>query len=106
MVVNKREIIHHESTVCEYRKVKCHNCVKIEQDVDGIKEKIEGMESMKEKMEGLASKEDADEVKALMVQMSEKSRFLENTIQISSAINHASNALMKDILVAGGWNMQ
>ena len=28
MVINKREIIHHESTVCEYRKVNCHNCVK------------------------------------------------------------------------------
>ena len=36
MVVNKREIIHHESTVCEYRKVKCHNCVKIEQDMKGM----------------------------------------------------------------------
>ena len=78
MVINKREIIHHESTVCEYRKVKCHNCVKIEQDVEGIK--------------------------ALMVQMFEKLRFLENTIQISSAINYASNVLIEDILVAGGWD--
>jgi hypothetical protein len=76
MVVNKREIIHHESTVCEYRKVKCHNCVKIEQDVEGIK--------------------------LLMVQMFEKLRFLENTVQISSAINYASNVLIEDILVAGG----
>jgi glutamine synthetase adenylyltransferase len=41
MVVNKREIIHHESAVCEYRKVKCHNCVKIEQDVEEMKEKME-----------------------------------------------------------------
>ena len=99
MVVNKQEFIHHESTVCEYRKVKCHNCVKIEQDMKAIKEKMEGMEAMKEKIEGLASKED---VKSLMVQMFEKLRFLENTVQISSAINHASNALMEDILVAGG----
>ncbi|CAB4040163.1 E3 ubiquitin- ligase PDZRN3 [Paramuricea clavata] len=87
LVVDKRELIHHESTVCEYRKAKCHNCMKIEQDVDG----------MKKQMQGLASKED---VKALM----EKLSFLENTIQISSAINHASNALMEDILVAGGWD--
>jgi N-acetylneuraminic acid mutarotase len=58
--------------------------------MEGIKEKIEGMD---EKMEG---------VKGLMIQMSEKLRFLENTIQISSAINNASNALMEDILVAGG----
>ena len=99
MVVNKHELIHHESTVCEYRKVKCHNCVKIEQDVEGMKEKMEGIE---EKMEGLASKENVDEVKALMVQMFEKLRFLENIVQISSAINYASNVSMEDILVAGG----
>jgi hypothetical protein len=101
MEINKREIIHHESTVCEYRKVKCHNCVKIEQDVEGMKEKLERrMEGMKEKTEGIAA--DVDQVKALMVQMLQKLRFLENTIQMSSAINHASNALIEDILVAGG----
>ena len=99
MSINKREIIHHESTVCEYRKVKCHNCVKIEQDVEGINEK---MERVKEKMDGMAA--DVDQVKGLMVQMFEKLGFLENTIQISSAVNHASNALMEDILVAGGWD--
>ncbi len=53
-------------------------------------------------MEGLASKENVDEVKALMVQMFEKLRFLENIVQISSAINYASNVSMEDILVAGG----
>ena len=85
MIVNKLEIIHHESTVCEYRKVKCHNCVKIEQDVEEMKEKME-------------------DVKGLMVQMFEKLRFLENTIQISSSVNYASNAFMEDILIAGGWD--
>ncbi|CAB4030572.1 E3 ubiquitin- ligase NRDP1 [Paramuricea clavata] len=100
MEINKREIIHHESTVCEYRKVKCHNCVKIEQDMQEMKEKMEGMN---EKMEGLASKEDVKAfIEALMVQMFEKLRFLENTIQISSVINQALNALIEDILVAGG----
>jgi hypothetical protein len=99
MSINKREIIHHESTVCEYRKVKCHNCVKIEQDVEGINEK---MERVKEKMDGMAA--DVDQVKGLMAQMFEKLRFLENTTQISFAVNHASNALMEDILVAGGWD--
>ena len=93
MVVNKHELIHHESTVCEYRKVKCHNCVKIEEDMEG----------MKKQMEGLASKKDVDEVKVLMIQMFEKLRFLENTTHISSGINCASNTLMlEDILVAGG----
>jgi hypothetical protein len=95
LVVDKRELIHHESTVCEYRKVKCHNCVKIEQDVEGMKEKLE-------RMEGMAA--DVDQLKALMVQMFEKLRFVENAIQMSSAINYASNALMEDILIAGGWD--
>jgi hypothetical protein len=80
--------------------------VKIEQDVEGMNEKMERMEKkmegMEKKIEGLASKENVDDVKALMVQIFEKLRFLENTIQISSAINHAWNALMEDILVAGG----
>ena len=135
MIVSKREIIHHESTVCEYRKVKCHNCVKIEQDVDemkgkmeemkekmeemkekmeekmkevkekieGIDEKIKGMETeMEEKMGGKAA--DVEDLKRLMMQMFEKLLFLENTIQISSAVNYASNAFMEDILVAGGWD--
>ena len=112
MIVNKRDIIHHESTVCEYRKVKCHNCVKIEQDVEemkqemhGMDKKIEGMEKkMEEKIDGMSEKMDrmADEVKGLMVQMFERLRFLENSIQISCAVNYASNAFMEDILIAGG----
>jgi hypothetical protein len=68
--------------------------VKIEQDMQGMEKQMQGM---KKQMQGLASKED---VKALI----EKLCFLENTIQISSAINHASNALMDDILIAGGWD--
>jgi hypothetical protein len=99
MEINKREIIHHESAFCEYRKVKCHNCVKIEQDVEGMNEK---MERVKEKMEDMAG--DVDQIKGLMVQMFEKSRLLENTSQIPSTINEASNAIMEDILVAGGWD--
>ena len=124
MIVNKREIIHHESTVCEYRKVKCHNCVKIEQDVEEIKErmeeikgKVEGMDGkiagmnveikeMEMKMERKMGKMAAavDEVKGLMIQMFEKLRCFENANQISSTVNYASNLLMEDILVAGGWD--
>ncbi len=92
MVVNKHELIHHESTVCEYRKVKCHNCVKIEQDVEAIKEKMEGMAV------------NVDQVKNLMVQMFEKLHLLENATQIPSGINYTSNASMEDILIAGGWD--
>jgi hypothetical protein len=26
VTVNKRDLIHHESEVCEFRKLKCHSC--------------------------------------------------------------------------------
>ena len=92
MMVNKRELIHHESSVCEYRKVKCHNCVKIKQVVETMNEKINGVEK---KIEGL---------ELLLVKMYQKLDSLENTVQTSSSINHTSNASKKDILVAGGFD--
>ena len=95
--------------------------MKIEQDVEEIKEKMDRkMEEMKEKIQGVDGKvegmetrtkqkmdlvaADVDEVKRLMVQMFEKLGFLENTIQISSAVNYASNTFVQDILIAGGWD--
>ena len=33
IVINKQEKIHHESEVCEYRKVKCHDCGQIQEAV-------------------------------------------------------------------------
>ena len=84
MIVNKREIIHHESTVCEYKKVKCHNCVKIEQEIK--KKTEEKMDEMNEKIEGIDQKIDekmAGIAADVSVRMFEKLRLLENTIQIS-----------------------
>ena len=128
MIVNKREIIHHESTVYEYRKVKCHNCEKIEQDVEEMKEKMEEMkEKMEEKIEGMSTKveemdekveekmdgmseklvgitTDVDDLKRLMVQMFEKLRFLENTIHFHFINGTPSTSLIEDILVAGGFD--
>ena len=37
MVINKQEREHHETMVCEYRKVKCHDCGKIQEDVETLK---------------------------------------------------------------------
>ena len=52
---------------------------------------------MKEKMKGMAC--DIDDVKGFIVQIFEKLRFLTNTAQISSGMNHGSSK--EDILVAG-----
>ena len=40
MEINKQERDHHESVVCEYRKVKCHDCGQIQEDVGTLKESL------------------------------------------------------------------
>ena len=37
MEINKQERDHHETVVCEYRKVKCHDCEQIQEDVATLK---------------------------------------------------------------------
>ena len=37
MVINKQERVHHETEVCEYRKLKCINCEEIEEEVGILK---------------------------------------------------------------------
>jgi len=33
IVINKQERMHHENAVCEYRRVKCHDCGQIQEDM-------------------------------------------------------------------------
>ncbi len=40
MEINKQEKDHHETVVCEYRKVKCHDCGQIQEDVGTLKESL------------------------------------------------------------------
>jgi hypothetical protein len=35
--VNKQDLLHHETAVCELRRVKCHNCDDIRQEMDTVK---------------------------------------------------------------------
>ena len=38
--VNKRDLIHHESEQCEYRKLKCHSCEEMKITLANLEEKI------------------------------------------------------------------
>ncbi len=51
-VVNKRDKIQHETEICEYRKVKCHDCAQIRADIGTLKGSLKGkVKTMEEKME-------------------------------------------------------
>ena len=48
--VNKQDLLHHETAVCELRRVKCHNCNEIRQEMDTVKVNLA---IMNEKLKGV-----------------------------------------------------
>ena len=43
--VNKRDLIHHETAVCEQRRVKCHNCGEIREELNKVHAKLDNIEA-------------------------------------------------------------
>ena len=41
--VNKQDLLHHETAVCELRRVQCHNCKDIRQEMDTVKVNLAAM---------------------------------------------------------------
>ena len=76
MVVNKQERIHHETAVCEYRRVKCHDCGQMTDEVRDVKE--------------------------MMIQMLKKFNMLEQLNKLPSPAEEMLNTLREEILIAGG----
>ena len=48
--VNKRDLLHHETAVCEFHRVKCHSCSDIRQEIAEIGEKLDKNEDIKESL--------------------------------------------------------
>ena len=42
--VNKQDLLHHETAVCELRRVKCHSCSEIRQEMDTMKVSLAAMD--------------------------------------------------------------
>ncbi len=58
--VNKQELLHHETAVCELRRVKCHSCNDIRQEIDTVKV---NMAAINEKLKEVSEKLDRNEKK-------------------------------------------
>ena len=43
-ILNKRDLIHHESELCEYRKLKCHSCGEITKTLADVEKRTARME--------------------------------------------------------------
>ena len=56
--MNKQELLHHETAVCELRRVKCHSCNDIRQEMSTVKV---NMAAMNEKLKEVSKKLDGNE---------------------------------------------
>ena len=45
VTVNQRDLIHHESEVCEFRKLKCHSCGEITNTLADVEKRMANMET-------------------------------------------------------------
>ena len=50
-ILNKRDLIHHESELCEYRKLKCHSCGEITKTLADLEKRTERMETKQTNVE-------------------------------------------------------
>ena len=58
LVVNRKDLINHEAVVCEQRRVKCHSCDKIKQEMDKVKGELAVINEM---LKGFSKKVDRKE---------------------------------------------
>ena len=49
--VNKQDLLHHETAVCELRRVKCHSCSDIRREMDTVKDNLAAMNVKLDKSE-------------------------------------------------------
>ena len=125
MEINKRDKVYHETEVCEYRRVKCHDCGQIQEDMGTLKGtlleldgKVEAVreetkdsiaevkKEIKDVKENLSKvNKDVDKVKIMMSQMLEKFNMLELLSKLLSPPEGMFNTprdCREDILIAGG----
>ena len=106
VTVNKRDLIHHESEVCEFRKLKCHSCgeitkkladmetrmANVERNVTNTEEKLERVNN---EVTGLKTAliEGFDQMKDVLVEMKEEN---------ARKVRNTPSGDRENIIVAGG----
>ena len=86
--VNQRDLVHHESAACEQRRVKCHNCAELRQEMDTVKTTLAEM-----------NKKLDDNFKAIQ----DKFESMEKQQEIKLSRHEFEDTKFK-VVVAGGWN--
>ncbi|CAB4033779.1 RING finger 151-like [Paramuricea clavata] len=97
--VNKQDLLHHETAVCELRRVQCHNCNDIRQEMDAVKVNLAAM-NLKLTEVGKAVKDDVvAKVKLVQEQLKkqeESNRQLKtDNVEMKKSLNEITKQLGK-----------
>ena len=96
--LNQRDIIHHESEVCEFRKLKCHSCVETKTTLVNVEERIANVEKNVTAMEAKMTNLETN-IKKNIGNMERKLNTVNNNVRgLQTALIDAFNE-MKDVLV-------
>ena len=89
MEINKQDKVHHETEVCDYRKVKCHDCGQIQEDVGTLKGSLVELDGKVAAVKEI-NKEMNEKVEAAVKQINEK---METVKEMNKEINEKVEAL-------------
>ena len=107
MEINRQEREHHETVVCEFRKVKCHDCGQIQEVVGRVEEKVEAtnkemkdnhadvkkivrkLEAMQEKVETMTNRQNVitQEQQQIKTEVGEVKREIKDVKENLSKVN-------------------
>ena len=116
-VLNKQDKTHHEAEVCDFRKLKCHDCAELRREVDEMKVDLTAikvdMTAMKEELHVVATQPDRiikcvhqmqEEMMKEIRGMRGEMKDLKNGVEsIKKTVQEPSLPMPKrDIIIAGG----
>ena len=113
VTLNKRDLVHHQSEVCEFRKVKCHSCEETTKTLGNLEKKMTDMKKEMNKnsadMEGklevvnnevkglkTALVEAVDQIKDVLIKMED------NIKENARKVRNAPSGDRENIIVVGG----
>ena len=92
MEINKQDKVRHETEVCEYRKVKCHDCGQIQEDVGILKGNLWELNGKVEAVQKTVNKEINEKVEAVK---KTNERMYEKVMQMNETVNEKLEAVRK-----------
>ena len=97
VTLNKRDLIHHESELCEHRKLKCHSCGETTKTLADMEKRMARVET------NLANVEKNMEAKLLNLEKNMEKNMEKNTLDVERKLEEVNNEVkgLKTALIEG-----